>query len=87
MANATEAMAQAVQSALAYQTAHYDDDKSPLIIGVCIFNITMVVLTVAIRLYAQNVIGKIFSADSWLICFAAVSCRRFKAGKEAAEME
>jgi hypothetical protein len=73
MADPTVAADLAYQSAVAYQTAHFNDDKSATILAICILDIALVVIFISLRLYAQNTIGKIASIDSWLICIAAVS--------------
>lgn len=72
MSNDTQSQIDSTASALTYQTAHYNEDRGGLIVAICILNLTVIVTTVVVRLYAQNTIGKIRSLDSWLICIAAV---------------
>ncbi|KAK6610944.1 hypothetical protein H4I96_02542 [Botrytis cinerea] len=72
MSNDTQSQIDSTASALTYQTAHYNEDRGGLIVAICILNLTVIVTTVVVRLYAQNTIGKIRSLDSWLICIAAI---------------
>ncbi|TGO92416.1 hypothetical protein BPOR_0003g00140 [Botrytis porri] len=72
MSNATQSQIDSAASALAYQTAHYNEDRGGMIVGICVLNLIVIFTTVVVRLYAQNTIGKIRSLDSWLICIAAI---------------
>ncbi|KAL1961559.1 hypothetical protein VTN77DRAFT_1596 [Rasamsonia byssochlamydoides] len=60
-------------SSLAYQKAHFDDDRAPGILAACIIGIFFAAVSVILRLWAQAMIGKMLSADSWLILIAAVT--------------
>ena len=57
---------------LAYQLAHFNEDRGPELMAGCVISIVFAALSVMLRFYAQSLIGKGFAADSWLILAAAV---------------
>jgi hypothetical protein len=57
---------------IAYQQEHYGEDRAPALLAASAMCIIFIVISVAMRFYAQNMIGKALAADMWLIAFAAV---------------
>ena len=68
-AAATSAIALAAET---YQLDHYGDDREPAILAACSISIIFIVVPVALRVYAQGMIGKASALDTWMILIAAV---------------
>ena len=57
---------------LAYQKAHYHENRGPELLAGCIISIFFVAIGISFRFWAHLTTGKGFAADSWLILTAAV---------------
>ena len=61
MSSSNSAAAAASAIALAaenYQLDHYGDDREPSILAACVISIILIVKPIALRVYAQGIIGK-----------------------------
>lgn len=60
------------QASLEYQKTHLSEDRGPEVLAACIISIVFCVLAIILRIWAQSLIHKVFTADSILIFIAAV---------------
>lgn len=71
---------EAQAASIAHQQEHYGEDRAPALLAASAMCIIFIVISVAMRFYAQSMIGKTWAADMWLIAFAAVIALAVTAG-------